>query len=202
MGLLGENLAVATPLALVLIGPAMTRDDRRDAFGDGMLELGLLLALAAGSAAQLGWTFGMERGDAAEWAARLGLAAALAVLVGYAAFRWRPRLDALVIATATGGPVAASLLALAVPRGTGPLERLVGALVYLALWSAVAATASRAGWRALFNTAIAMIALRLFLIYFELFYSLAFTGAGLMIGGVLLIALTWGWTRVVRRNGR
>ncbi|PAX09399.1 DUF2157 domain-containing protein [Sphingomonas lenta] len=199
---LGGNLAAALPSALVLIGLVRSGGERRKAFHDALLELGVVLALLGASLAQLGWTFGVDRDDAGDWAVRLPLAVALAALVGALAFWLRSRSEAVLLATVVSGSAMAAALALALPHGSGPLERFFGALVYLALWGAVAAAATRAGWRRLFGVAVAAAALRLFLIYFELFYSLAFTGVGLIVAGVLLIALTWGWSRIMRRSGR
>ena len=66
------------------------------------------------------------------------------------------------------------------------------------MWGLVAHAASESGWRALFGVAIAAIAIRIFIVYFELFGTLATTGAGLIAGGLLLIALALGWRRVFR----
>lgn len=48
------------------------------------------------------------------------------------------------------------------------------------MWGVAARAAGEDGWRLLFGTAVAAIAIRLFIIYFELFGSLASTGLGLV----------------------
>jgi hypothetical protein len=46
---------------------------------------------------------------------------------------------------------------------------------------------------------VAAVAVRLFIVYFELFGSLATTGLGLIVAGALLIGLTLLWRRVMTR---
>ena len=41
---------------------------------------------------------------------------------------------------------------------------------------------------------------RLFIVYVEVFGSLAYTGIGLIVGGALLIALTLVWAKIIRRG--
>ena len=48
------------------------------------------------------------------------------------------------------------------------------------------------------NLATAVIAVRIFLAYVEVFGSMLATGAGLIVSGVLLLALAWLWVRKIR----
>ena len=46
--------------------------------------------------------------------------------------------------------------------------------------------------------ATTVIAARIFVAYIEVFGSLLATGAGLIVSGVLLLALAWVWVRKIR----
>ena len=48
------------------------------------------------------------------------------------------------------------------------------------------------------NLATAVIAVRVFVAYIEVFGSMLATGAGLIVSGVLLLALAWVWVRKIR----
>jgi len=48
------------------------------------------------------------------------------------------------------------------------------------------------------NLATAVIAARIFVAYIEVFGSMLATGAGLIVSGVLLLALAWLWVRKIR----
>ena len=93
-------------------------------------------------------------------------------------------------------------------RGLGTLgldadalaPRLFGAFAFLGLWGAIAKAAHDGGWRVLFGIAIGMIAVRLFIVYVELFGGLALTGIGLIVGGILLIGLTLAWAKLMKRT--
>jgi hypothetical protein len=89
-----------------------------------------------------------------------------------------------------------------VPHGDNPAARLAGVLSYFALWGLIARAAAAHGWRALFGLAVAALALRLFIVYLELFYDLASTGLGLILGGLLLLGLAAGWRRIMARAAR
>lgn len=195
---LGQNLAAALPAVLVLVSLLLHREDQ--AFGASLFELGLAAAMLAASVAQIGWVDRIGGDDAWRVFTSLPLAALLTAAAGTVAFRTRVRAEAELVALILAGGLVAVLLAVGLPHGSGPAVRFVGVLVFLAYWGGVATAATRAGWHRLFPLAVAAIALRLFLVYFELFYSLAFTGVGLIVAGMLLIALAWGWTRVVRRE--
>lgn len=197
---LGENVAAGLPIALIVAALALGREGHRPAFAQGLLEGGLLLTLGAASLAHILWVLDIDAGDVARNLARLPLVAVLVTVACFSCFRLRPPFEARLLATIMGGALITVLLAMAIPHDDGPFWRFFGLVSYLLLWLAIAVAASRADWRGVFGVAIAALALRLFLVYFELFYSLAFTGLGFVIGGLLLIGLTWGWARVMRRS--
>lgn len=194
--LVADNLPAALPALLLLVTlllPGLT-----EPFRSGLREAGLTLLLGGASLAHFGWAVSIPTADARTAALRLLLALALAfigfVLAGRAEAGPRRVLRAALATTAVAVP-----LAVAVPHGDSFVPRAAGALLFLGLWGLVAKAAHEAGWRVLFNIAVAAIALRLFIIYFELFESQAATGLGLIAGGALLVGLTLAWSRVVRR---
>lgn len=198
---LGWSLMLALPAALVLAALAPPENERGAAFRDGLFGFGLFQTLAVGSAAHIGWA-DASSDKVGEVLRSLPVAAIVVAGACVLAFRRRPHSQAWLVATVLAGSLVAAALALGLPheRGMGP--RLFGLASFMALWGGIAAAATRAGWHGLFRVAVAALALRLFIVYFELFHSLAFTGVGLILAGALLLLLAWGWTRVVRREAR
>ncbi|HTV20731.1 MAG TPA: hypothetical protein VMG12_18735, partial [Polyangiaceae bacterium] len=83
-------------------------------------------------------------------------------------------------------------LPLFMPHGKWPL---VGALAFIVVFAAVALVAHRRGRSRLLHLATAAIAVRLLVIYFEVFGTLLDTGFGLVLGGLLTLLVTWFWAR-------
>lgn len=79
---------------------------------------------------------------------------------------------------------------------------LLAALSFIGLWVLVAFAAHRAGHAFILNLATAVIGIRILVVYFELFGSLLDTGIGLVVGGLLTLALVWLWDRKRRQFGR
>ncbi|MBM3222737.1 MAG: hypothetical protein FJZ47_02890 [Candidatus Tectomicrobia bacterium] len=78
-----------------------------------------------------------------------------------------------------------------------PLE-LLGALGFVTVWALVAWCGYRAHAMHLVNLATAVLAVRVFVAYIEIFGSLLATGVGLIASGFVLLALTWFWVRKIR----
>ncbi len=190
--ILAGNLPAALPPALILLSLLMPPERRQ--FALGLRDTGLALLLAGASLAHFGWAVAVPARDAAAMATRLPLALGVS-LVSILLAKRSPVLRAALGAAAIAVP-----LAIAIPHGDALGPRLFGAFAFLGLWAVVARAASAEGWRALFGIAVAAIALRLFVIYFELFGSLASTGIGLVAGGALLVGLALAWDRVVRKT--
>lgn len=93
------------------------------------------------------------------------------------------------------------LLIVCVALAHGPLFTSPGglafpaALTFIGLWLLVAWSAHHARDVRLLNAATAMIGLRILAIYFEVFGTLLDTGLGLILGGLVTLALVWLWTR-------
>jgi hypothetical protein len=79
---------------------------------------------------------------------------------------------------------------------------VVGAGIFMAYWALIGWTGSRLGYRGVLNTAIVLIALRLVIVYIEVFGNLLSTGVGLIASGALLIALVWGTRKLIRKLGQ
>ena len=75
---------------------------------------------------------------------------------------------------------------------------MVGALGFVTVWALVAWCGYKAHVMQLVNVATAVIAARIFVVYIEVFGSMLATGAGLIVSGVLLLALAWLWVRKIR----
>lgn len=75
----------------------------------------------------------------------------------------------------------------------------ISALFFLTLWGAVAAGALFARWRRFFQVAIALLALRIIILSFELNDDLLGSGAGLILSGAFAMAVAWVTVRISRR---
>lgn len=77
---------------------------------------------------------------------------------------------------------------------TGDLD-VVAALCFVGLWLLVAWSAHDARDAGLLNFATAMIGVRILAIYFEVIGTMLDTGLGLIVGGLVTLALVWVWTQ-------
>ncbi len=75
----------------------------------------------------------------------------------------------------------------------------IGALFFLTLWGAVAAGALFARSRRWFQGAIALLALRIIILSFELNDDLLGSGAGLILSGAFAMAVAWVTVKISRR---
>lgn len=75
---------------------------------------------------------------------------------------------------------------------------VVAGMLFMALWVTVAGAALYAGWRGMFQLAVAVVALRLIILSFELASDLLTSGFGLIVAGMLILAVAWGAVKVSR----
>jgi len=73
--------------------------------------------------------------------------------------------------------------------------QIIGAVGFLSVWALAAASAAQAGHRRLFDLASLIIAVRFIVIYFEVFGSLSHTGFGLILSGVVVLAIAGLWAK-------
>lgn len=189
-------LPTALPLALIPLGAVLRIRSERSVFWRRIEELGFAYAL--GGASMIAVLSGAENlsrgGDAGKvlptfllWAA-VGFASAGVV--------WSGRKDASGQAAA-GMLAGASLVVLLAYPLSG--NQVIGALLFMALWTVVAACALRGGWRGVFQLAVALLALRLIVLSFELENDLLSSGTGLIMSGILILGIAWIAVRVARR---
>jgi len=138
-----------------------------------------------------------------------GLAATVALVFLATLIRWRRPgrgMASALLATAGWITWAATVWAwdsLHIAAGPasdgGDVAQLAVALIFIAFWGVVSWLALQSGRRSLFAGVLAIIALRILLFYWEAFGSLLSTGLGLVVGGIMCIALAaFGW-QIVRR---
>lgn len=189
-----QGLAIASPAALLLLAGQPRLHSA--SFAKALRDTAIPALLAAASIAHFGWASHIDGAEAGEWAVRFLPAIAMAVAAWFGS-RNSALVPPPVLAAILFGATAAGLLTLAVPHPESWVSRLVGVIVYMAMWGAIARAAAITGWNRLFGVAIGAIAVRIFIIYIELFGSLAATGLGLVAGGVLLVLLALGWRRML-----
>lgn len=73
------------------------------------------------------------------------------------------------------------------------------AFLFFLLWGGIAAAALAAHWRGVFQLAVAVIALRLIILSFELAGDLLTSGAGLIASGLMILGVAWVAVRVSKR---
>lgn len=196
--LLPESLALAAPLLLLALG--VMPGGMPDAGMARLLRAGplWLLGLVAFFLAPVGWLTDVAPADTVRLMPLLIVPVPVAALALLLNQRW-PRVPPRLLAALVAGPMLVLVAPLMVAHPADALwARLLGLLLALAALGWIAHAAADAGWRWLFNLTVALAALRLLAAYFELFGSLATTGFGMVGGGLLLIALAWGWRRVTR----
>lgn len=198
--LLVQGFALAAPALLMLV--SLAPSIASVAFRQALHAVGLIALLGGASLAHLAWATAVSGSDAGQWALRLCPAALATAMALYASHRWPGAIPGPLFRAILIGPLLAVALAFAVPHPDMWGSRLAGVVIFVLMWGWVAREASRASWGGLFGVAVAAIAVRIFLIYVELFGSLAATGLGLIGGGLLTVLLAIGWRRIMRMRAR
>ncbi|MEM7688647.1 MAG: DUF2157 domain-containing protein [Pseudomonadota bacterium] len=126
-------------------------------------------------------------------AAAMAMRAAIGLVAGGLVAFVRPTLSGRMAGAIFAGAALTMLLARAVDG-----VELAAALLFMALWLGIAAAALKAGWRAVFQLAVAVIALRLIVLSFELASDLLLSGFGLIVSGLLILGVAWAAFRVSR----
>ena len=78
-------------------------------------------------------------------------------------------------------------------------QTLMAGLLFMALWIAIAAAALFAGWRGVFQVAVAVVAFRLIVLSFELASDLLMSGFGLIIAGFMILGIAFAAFKVSRK---
>lgn len=123
----------------------------------------------------------------------LGVHAVIGVVAGGLMALARPGLPGAMAGAIMAGAGVTVLLA----RSASGVE-LAAAMVFMLLWLGIAAAALVAGWRALFQGAVAAIAVRLIILSFELASDLLLSGFGLIFAGLMTLGVAWAAYQVSR----
>jgi uncharacterized membrane protein len=116
----------------------------------------------------------------------------LPVLMGKPKEGWQPWV---------AGVVVASCAAVTLPLYLGVHNQdFLGFIFYMLVWCCAAAAAAHHERKRLFDLATLMISIRLIVIYFELFGTLAATGIGLIITGGVIIGIVMAWNKFRRTH--
>ena len=117
----------------------------------------------------------------------------IALLTGGAIVLLRPgtsgQMSGLIFA---GAGVAAAM----VPAALG--SEFIAGFIFMLLWAGIGAAALQAGWRGIFQLAVATVAVRLIILSFELASDLLTSGFGLIVSGLLILGVAWGAVQVSR----
>lgn len=123
----------------------------------------------------------------------------LAVVYGaLAAFLFRRDADERARSTLLVAALAVMTLP-TIGRVSGDPGQVLSAALFMALWAVVAWTCIKTRHPGLARLAVGIIALRLIAVYFQVFGSLAMTGLGLIVSGVLILIATYVSLRIMRR---
>lgn len=185
---------VALPVLFAPLAAALRACSTRPDFWRRLEQLALAYAVGGASfACAIASVDGFGNGGLTrEWAS-LALSGAVAGLAG---------LGVLLVRPGTSGKMAGAIIAgagLALPLAYGASDLMLpAAVLFMALWVGIAAAALVAGWRGVFQLAVAVLALRLIVLSFELASDLLLSGFGLILSGLMILGVAWGAVRVSR----
>lgn len=187
--------AAAECTAPVLLAPMAAwaaRGGGRALFWRLLEELALTYAIAAVSMLILLGTWATGNGDAQGDARTAHIACALILgLAGAALWRLRPGAGGEARGAALG---ILALSVLAADQLSG--HELAMGLLFITLWCGLGAAALHARYRAAFQIAVAAVALRLIILALEEAGGLLTSGVGLILGGVVTLAIAWAAMRL------
>lgn len=186
------TLITAVPVLLTPIAAYLRSHSRNADFWVRLEQLALAYAVAMTSVMLAGAA--LERFDEPiidlpSQALRLavGLIGALGVYVA------RRNVSGQMTAAILAGAGVSLVLAVPVSDSSVP-----AAILFMAFWTGIAAAALKAEWRREFQLAVAVIALRLIVLSFELGGDLLLSGFGLIVSGILILGVAWVAVRVSR----
>ena len=187
-------LVTALPVVAAPLGGWLRQTSARPDFWRRVEQLGLAYAVAgAALACVLASTNAQDDKAALSGFAAMGLRAAIGCGAGLALMAASPGMSGRMAGAIIAGAGLVVLLAV-------PLNGLdfLPALLFMALWTGIAAAALKAGWRGVFQLAVGMVALRLIIVSFELASDLLLSGFGLIIAGLLILGIGWAALKVSR----
>lgn len=182
----------ALPVAFAPLAAWMRACSARPDFWRRLEQLALAYAVAGASfATALAGFGGFGQGGLTEEWVSMATSGAVALVAGLATVGARPGMSGSMSGAIMAGAGLVLPLAYAADNLTLP-----PAVLFMALWVGIAAAALAAHWRGVFQLAVGVIALRLIILSFELAGDLLASGFGLILSGVMILAVAWGAVRV------
>jgi uncharacterized membrane protein len=189
-------LTLASPVLLAGLAAWAHTRSAREVFWRRLGELALVYAVGGASLFAIASADGPWRSD--EESTRLLwsviVAASVTLVTAWLVRTFRRDAEGRIVAGLWLGLAAMPLLAYALSG-----NKVVAALLFMALWAGIAFAALRAGWRGAFQAAVGIVALRLVLLSFELGGDLLTSGAGLIASGLLILGVAWLALKVSKR---
>ena len=189
-------LLFASPFMYIALSRLAWLRRERPEYASTLEALSWLALLLAGFGLQFVWYDSLDSDDTLRTG--LALTAIIALGFGFALPRLypdAPRAGLITLWAIIGFGWLSFAIGCGIPHGSSDV---VGALMQLAWLAAFARASLQFGLVRGFNSLTALIALRIVVVYFEVFGSLLDTGLGLITGGALTLLLAHLWRRKAR----
>ena len=179
--------------AFVMAGAGFMRghSDHPD-FWKRLEQLGITLTVWGVSGFQLVYAFGGNGGGAQNNTA--GVQAMCLLAAAAAIWFARPTRSGKATAAILGAGVLTLVVAMGIDGSS-----LGGGILFMLFWGAIAAAALYAPWRIVFQVAVAVLAIRLIILSFELANDLLGSGLGLILAGVATLGIAFLAVRISKR---
>ncbi len=186
------GLVLSIPVLAAGLAAAMRGQSARPDFWRRLEQAALIYGVGAASLLLIAAGYN-EPSVKSEWQFAIPVVAIALVTAALIAFCRR---TASGKATAVILVTGAALVLLAIPLAG---SEIAGGVLFMLFWGVIAAAALHAGWRAVFQGAVAVLALRLIILSFELASDLLGSGVGLILAGVATLGVAWAAIRISRR---
>jgi hypothetical protein len=189
-------LVIGAPVLFAPLAAFLRSRSRRADFWRRLEQLALIYAVGGASLAAGLASIEAFQGEGAGplSAVSLGTHTAMGLVAGACVALGRPMLSGRM----SGAIIAGAGVILLLARSVSGVE-LAAAILFMVLWLGIAGAGLVAGWRAVFQVAVAAIALRLIILSFELASDLLLSGFGLILSGLLILGIAWAALRVSRK---
>lgn len=183
----------ALPVLVVAFAAAMRSRSLRPDFWRRLEQVALIYAVAGTSAMLIVSAFNRGVWDSDDG---LGFTAclvqsAIAAVAAAITLAVRPSPSGKGVALVLAAGAIANLMGYAL-AGSG----VAAAVLFMMFWLAIAAAALHGGWRPVFQFAVAVIALRLIILSFELADDLLGSGLGLILAGAITLGIAFAAVKV------
>ena len=194
---LGACVVFISPLPYLLLGflPWLIRERPQYAFC--LRACGATAIVLGGCAIPMIWYDSIGPAETLHWALLVTLPIALAGSALVTRLLRQER-ELPLLALQLVLPAAWLMLAISTAFERNSAD-FIGALLQIAWLAGLAFVSYRARRVRLFNTFTRLLALRILIVYFEVFGSLLDTGVGLVVGGALTLLGAWWWQRKMRQ---